>query len=78
MELRRVWTRQPPWFASYGVALAGVALAVLVTRVLHSAPIGLAVSRSIVELHGGRISANPNEGPGVTMRVSLPAGPAST
>jgi signal transduction histidine kinase len=51
---------------------------VLVTRVLHSAPIGLAVSRSIVELHGGRISANPNEGPGVTMRVSLPAGPAST
>jgi PAS domain S-box-containing protein len=39
MELRRIWTRQPPWFASYGVALAGVALAVLVTRVLHSAPI---------------------------------------
>jgi signal transduction histidine kinase len=36
--------------------------------------IGLAVSRSIVELHGGRISAMPNDGPGVTMRVALPAG----
>jgi C4-dicarboxylate-specific signal transduction histidine kinase len=34
---------------------------------------GLSVSRSIVELHGGRILAAPNEGPGVTMKVSLPA-----
>jgi PAS domain S-box-containing protein len=34
--------------------------------------IGLSVSRSIVELHGGRISATPNDGPGVTMQFSLP------
>jgi PAS domain S-box-containing protein len=35
--------------------------------------IGLSVTRSIVEQHGGRISAVPNDGPGVTMQVSLPA-----
>jgi PAS domain S-box-containing protein len=34
--------------------------------------IGLSVSRSIVEMHGGRISATPNDGPGVTMQFSLP------
>ena len=34
---------------------------------------GLSVSRSIIEMHGGTIWATPNEGPGTTMRFTLPA-----
>ena len=34
--------------------------------------IGLSVSRSIIEAHGGRLWATLNEGPGVTFRFSLP------
>jgi signal transduction histidine kinase len=37
---------------------------------------GLSVSRSIVEMHGGKLWATPNDGPGVTMRFTLPAAPA--
>ncbi|WP_217497483.1 PAS domain-containing sensor histidine kinase [Trinickia violacea] len=39
--------------------------------------IGLAVSRSIVEAHEGRISASNNAGFGATFRVVLPVGPYS-
>jgi signal transduction histidine kinase len=36
---------------------------------------GLSVSRSIIEMHGGRIWATANQGPGATMRFTLPAAP---
>jgi two-component system, LuxR family, sensor kinase FixL len=36
--------------------------------------IGLAISRSIIETHGGRIWATPNDGPGLSMAFSLPSG----
>jgi signal transduction histidine kinase len=32
---------------------------------------GLSISRSIVESHGGELWATPNVGPGVTLRFSL-------
>jgi PAS domain S-box-containing protein len=34
--------------------------------------VGLSVSRSIVEAHGGRIWANKNVGPGLTFTISIP------
>ena len=37
---------------------------------------GLAISRSIVEAHGGKLWATPNVGPGVTVHFTLPTGEA--
>jgi len=40
--------------------------------------IGLAVSRSIIESHNGRLWAQANEGPGATFSFSIPSSPRST
>jgi signal transduction histidine kinase len=34
--------------------------------------IGLAISRTIIEAHGGRLWATPNDGPGATFQFTLP------
>ena len=38
---------------------------------------GLRISRSIIEAHGGRLWAAPNAGPGITVQFTLPIGDRS-
>jgi signal transduction histidine kinase len=40
--------------------------------------IGLSVSRSIIEKHGGRLWGEPNDGPGATFAFSIPRVPVLT
>jgi signal transduction histidine kinase len=35
---------------------------------------GLSISRTIIEAHGGRLWATPHDGPGATFQFILPAG----
>ena len=37
---------------------------------------GLSISRTIIEAHGGRLWADPNEGGGTTFRFTLPVSDA--
>ena len=46
----------------------------LVTTRPEGMGIGLSMSRIIVEMHGGRLWATPNEGPGATFHMLLPLG----
>ena len=36
--------------------------------------LGLSISRTIIEVHGGRLWATPNDGPGATFQFTLPVG----
>lgn len=60
-----------------GVGLAGVDLDRLFTAFYTTKPagtgIGLSISRSIVEAHGGEFAVVPTEGPGATFAFTLPA-----
>ena len=46
-----------------------------VTTKTHGTGMGLAITRSIVESHDGRLWATPTSGRGVTFRFTLPIDP---
>ncbi len=48
------------------------------TTKAHGLGIGLAISRSIIETHGGKLWATPNDGPGATFGFSIPYASGAT
>ncbi len=62
-----------------GIGLKATELERIFEHFVSSKPqglgMGLAISRSIVHAHGGRIWATPNEDTGLTMHVELPCSP---
>jgi signal transduction histidine kinase len=63
-----------------GVGLAGVdqkrLFTLSYTTKANGSGIGLSLSRSIVDAHGGRLWAEPNPGRGATFRFTVPVHPA--
>jgi len=61
-----------------GIGLATASLAHLFDAFYTTKPegigLGLAISRTIIEAHGGQLWAAPNAGPGATVQFTLPAG----
>jgi signal transduction histidine kinase len=59
-----------------GVGLAAASLAHLFDAFYTTKPegmgLGLAISRRIIEAHGGQLWATPNVGPGATFHFTLP------
>ncbi|HEY2922902.1 MAG TPA: ATP-binding protein, partial [Candidatus Binatia bacterium] len=60
-----------------GIGLESESLDHLFTAFFTTKPkgmgMGLAISRSIIEAHGGRLWASPNDGPGATFQFTLQA-----
>jgi signal transduction histidine kinase len=61
-----------------GIGLSAASLAHLFDTFYTTKPegmgLGLAISRRIIEAHGGQLWATPNAGPGATFQFTLPAG----
>jgi signal transduction histidine kinase len=59
-----------------GIGLAAESLEHLFDAFFTTKPsgmgMGLAISRTIIEAHGGRLWATPNDGPGATFQFTLP------